>query len=66
MYRIKNRRRVNEQRSLNSKMGEPLVSQNKRAYSGHRELPISPDVGHIGTTRTRVAFNDPELRGSWF
>jgi hypothetical protein len=49
-------------RSLNSTMGEPLVASNKLAYSGHRELPIAPDVITSGPHAVRGLLSDPTLR----
>ena len=44
--------------SLNSAMGEPLVASNKLAYSGHRELPISPDVITSGQPARGLLLSD--------
>ena len=56
--------------SLNSPMGEPLMANNKLAYSGHQELPIAPDAISSGTPATREALSDPDslrsLRALWF
>jgi len=47
--------------SLNSRMGEPLVASNKQAYSGHRALPISPDVITSGQPARGLLLSDPTL-----
>jgi hypothetical protein len=47
--------------SINSTMGEPLVASNKRAYSGHQELPIAPDVITSGVHALRGLLSDPPL-----
>ena len=49
--------------SLNSMMGEPLVANNKLAYSGHGELPIDPDVITSGQPACGVLLSDPPLCG---
>jgi hypothetical protein len=50
------------QGSLESSMGEPFVASNKLAYSGHQELPITPDGIPSGAPAVREALSDPELR----
>jgi hypothetical protein len=49
--------------SLNSTMGEPLMASNKRAYFGHRELPIDPDVITSGKPGCGLLLSDPPLCG---
>jgi hypothetical protein len=47
--------------SLKSKMGELLVASYKLAYSGHQELPISPDVIPSGQPACGLLLSDPTL-----
>ena len=49
-------------RSLNSRMGEPLVTRISELIAGHRELPIAPDAAASGAYARRRLLNDPELR----
>jgi len=46
---------------LDSTMGEPLMASNKLAYSGHRELPISPDVITSGQPARGLLSSDPTI-----
>jgi hypothetical protein len=50
------------QGSLESSMGEHLMANNKLAYWGHQELPITPDGIPSGSPALREALSDPELR----
>ena len=43
-------------------MGEHLVANNKRAYSGHQTPPITPDGIPSGAPAVREALSDPDLR----
>ena len=64
MYRIRETRAVElTQGSLTSSMGEHLVANNKRAYSDHQMLPITPDGIPSGAPAVREALSDAELRG---
>ena len=49
-------------RSLNSRMGEPLVTRISELIAGHRELSISPDVITSGQPARGLLLSDPELR----
>jgi len=49
--------------SLDGTMGEPLMASNKLAYSGHRELPIDPDVITSGQPACGLLLSDPPLCG---
>jgi hypothetical protein len=61
MYRmIKLKEGESMRGSPQSKMGELLVASNKLAYSGHQELPISPDLA--GTHAVRGLLCDPPLK----
>ncbi len=56
--------------SPKSVMGEPFVASNKRAYSGHQELPISPDLIKTGQPARGLLLGDLDsprsLRSLWF
>ena len=43
-------------------MGEHLVANNKRAYSGHQTPPITPDGIPSGAPALREALSDPKFR----
>jgi hypothetical protein len=60
MHRMRRRVAESIEGSLNSAMGEPLVANNKLAYSGHQELPIAPDGIPSGTPAVREALSDPD------
>jgi hypothetical protein len=71
MYRMRQTRIAESMEgSLNSSMGEPLMANNKLAYSGRQELSIAPDGISSGTPATREALSDPDslrsLRALWF
>ncbi len=48
-------------RSLNSRMGEPLVTRISELTAGHRELSISPDVITSGQPARGLFLSDPTL-----
>ena len=50
------------QGSLNSSMGEHLMTNNKLAYFGRQTLPITPDGIPSGAPAVREALSDPDLR----
>ncbi len=56
--------------SPKSAMGEPFVASNKLAYSGHQELPISPDLIKTGQPARGLLLGDLDsprsLRSLWF
>ena len=59
--------------SPKSVMGEPFVASNKLAYSGHQELPISPDLIKTGQPARGLLLGDLDsprslrsLRSLWF
>ncbi len=56
--------------SPKSVMGEPFVASNKLAYSGHQELPISPDLIKSGQPARGLLLGDLDsprsLRSLWF
>ena len=70
MHRIIRRVAESNRGSLNSAMGEPLMPNNKLAYSGHQELPIAFDGVPSGTPAAREASSDPDslrsLHVLWF
>ena len=71
MYWIKEKKVAElTQGSTKSTMGEPLMASNKLAYSGHQELPISPDAFTSGQPGRGLLLGnlDPlrSLRSLWF
>ena len=63
MYRIRETGAVElTQGSLKSSMGKHLMANNKRAYSAHHTLSITPDGIPSGAPALREALSDRELR----